>query len=519
MRNPLLLPAAALAAGILVSRWSPFTVRDAAWPVCAFFALAALARPQWLRRACALLGMICAGTLTEAWHRPGPPPEIDAGWKETVLLDGCVVEPTVLSPGREQFTLELEPYVRARVSQAVDDDAPTPRLPYGQRVEIEARVRAPHNYSNPGSFEYAGYLARQRIYWTAAMTRGSAPRILPGRCGSRRMAFVFRLRTSALERLERLYAGDSYATGMMQAILIGETSGLQRAWTEGFRRTGTFHALVISGVHVTVLAGVLLFLLRLCALPELGALAATAAAAWLYALVSGLSAPVVRAAGGFSLCIAARFLFRRRRVMNLLAAITIAYLLWDPYQLFDASFQLSFLSVAAIGALATPLLEPRIAPLARGMRSIRDVGIDPHLEPRVTQARVELRLAAETIDLDPPAAKLGGNRPCALGAARVVRGGNGGDLHSDSDRPSSADGRIFSPHFAHGPHRESADLPRDGNGCALGIRRHLHPIGDGWRRRRTRYSNSPPAWPIGTRAWSLPGACPIRRCGSQSDSQ
>jgi competence protein ComEC len=85
--------------------------------------------------------------------------------------------------------------------------------------------------------------------------------------------------------------------------------------------------------------------------------------------------------------------------MNLLAAITIAYLLWDPYQLFDASFQLSFLLVAAIGALATPLLEPGIAPLARGMRSIRDVGIDPHLEPRVAQARVELRLAAETVAL------------------------------------------------------------------------------------------------------------------------
>ena len=187
--------------------------------------------------------------------------------------------------------------------------------------------------------------------------------------------------------------------GMMQAILIGETAGLHRACTDGFRRTGTFHALVISGVHVTVLAGVLLFLLRLCAFHELGALAVTAAAAWLYALVSGLSAPVVRAAAGFTLYLAARFLFRRTRVMNLLAAITIVYLLWDPYQLFDASFQLSFLSVGAIGALATPLLEPRIAPLARGMRSISDAGIDPHLEPRVAQARVELRLAAETIAL------------------------------------------------------------------------------------------------------------------------
>src|SRR5277367_2605951 len=138
---------------------------------------------------------------------------------------------------------------------------------------------------------------------------------------------------------------------MMEAILIGESSSLMRVWTDSFRRTGTFHALVISGVHVTVLAGVLLFLLRLCALPEIPALAVTAAAAWLYALVSGLSAPVVRAAGGFSLYLVARFFFRRGRVMNLLAAVAILFLLIDPGAMFDASFQLSFLCVAAIGGL------------------------------------------------------------------------------------------------------------------------------------------------------------------------
>ena len=293
-----------------------------------------------------MLALVCGGALTEAWHRPGPPPEIDAGWKEIVILSGCVVEPTALSPGREQFTLELAPGARARVSQSLDDDSPVPRLAYGQRVEIEGRVRSPHNFNNPGSFDYAAYLARQNIYWTATMARSSIPTILPGRCGSRFLAFVYGLRSAALGRLENLYQGDSYATSMMQAILIGETAGLQRVWTENFRRTGTFHALVISGVHVTVLAGVLLFLLRLCAVQELPALAFTAAAAWLYALVSGLSAPVVRAAGGFTLFLAARFLFRRTRVMNLLAAITIVYLACDPNQLFDASFQLSFLSVS-----------------------------------------------------------------------------------------------------------------------------------------------------------------------------
>jgi competence protein ComEC len=350
-------------------------------------------------RICVLLAVLFVGILAEAWHRPGAPPEIDAGARETVILEGCVVEPTVFSADREQFTLELDVGARARVTLPFADDYTPQRLEYGQHVEIDARVRRPHNYNNPGSFDYAGYLARQSIYWTASMVPGSEVRVLPGRCGSRFMAFVFRLRVAALDRIERLYAGNTYSTGMMEAILIGESSKLEKVWTENFRRTGTFHALVISGVHVTVLAGVLLFLLRLCAVPEFPALTMTAAAAWLYALVSGLSAPVVRAAGGFTLYLIARFFFRRGRVMNLLAAIALVYLLWDPGEMFDASFQLSFLCVAAIGALATPLLDATSAPLAHGLRSPTDSGRDPYLEARAAQFRVEVRLIAETIAL------------------------------------------------------------------------------------------------------------------------
>jgi competence protein ComEC len=403
MRDPLVLPLFAVVAGVLVGGWLHFSLFEGAWPLFLFLVLAGLARNRWLRRISLGLALIFVGVLAEAWHRPGPPPEIDAGSREYVLVEGCVVEPSVFSEDREQFTVEIAPGARARVSLALSDD-PTiskdqtvQKLTYGQRVDLEARLRSPHNYNNPGSFDYATYLARQKIFWSAAMTRGTVAQVLPGYCGSRLMGMVFALRTAALDRLERLYAGDSYSTGMMQAILIGETSKLEKIWTENFRRTGTFHALVISGAHVTVLAGVLLFLLRLCSMAEIPALTVTAAAAWLYAMVSGLSAPVVRAAGGFSLYLAARFFYRRGRIMNLLAAVALAYILWDPGQMFDASFQLSFLSVAALGALAAPLLEATSAPLARGSHSIADLNQDPHLPPSVAQFRVELRLAAETL--------------------------------------------------------------------------------------------------------------------------
>jgi len=360
--------------------------------------MAALPAAVWIKRTAVWLAMLLAGAFAGTWHRPGPAPEIDATSKEIVILAGCVVEPSVLAEDRVQFTLELEPGARARVLIPIDDgDPPPPRLSYGQRVEIEARVRRPHNFNNPGSFDYAAYLARQHIFWTASMPRNAPVAVMPGRCGSRFLAGIFALRTAALDRIARVYSKNQYDSGMMDAILIGETARLDRIWTDDFRRTGTFHALVISGVHVTVLAAVLLFILRWLPLSELSALALTATSAWLYALVSGFSAPVVRAAGGFTLYTLARACFRRARVMNLLALVALVYLARDPQQIFEASFQLSFLAVAAIGSLAAPLLESTTAPYAFGLRGIASTDLDAHLQPHIAQFRVELRLAAETL--------------------------------------------------------------------------------------------------------------------------
>lgn len=416
MREPLLLPLAAIACGILLGRALDFSVVDAAWPTAAFALLACAAqidRSREIARLGAMLALLFAGVFTEAWHRPGPPPEIDAGPGETLVLEGCVVETSVFSTDREQFTLELEPWTRARVTLPLDMEvgAAAPRLHYGQRVEIDARIRRPRNFRNPGAFDYERYLARRHIYWTASMRGGTVARVLPGRCGSRAWATLFGLREAALDRLETLYPDDgngasktqamtlAMTLAMMRAILLGENSKLEKVWTENFRRTGTIHALVISGAHVAVLAGVLLFFLRFCTVREIPALAAAAAGAWLYALVTGFSPPVARAAAGFTLYLVARFFFRKARVLNVLAAIAILFLLVDPGELLDPRFQLSFLAAGALGALGAPLIEARMGPLARGLRDVAATGADPHLEPRVAQLRVEVRLAAEAIQL------------------------------------------------------------------------------------------------------------------------
>ena len=391
-------PLLALASGIVLARFISFHTFDFLWtlPLLGVLTLVAWKGSKRALPVCSALVLLFCGAFLSVLHRPRSAPEIDAGARETVILDGCVVAPSAFSEGRDQFVLELAPKARARVSLTIRDHETPPDLAYGQLVAVEARVRRIRNFQNPGEFDYEGFSARSDIYWTAAATGADSVVVKPGRCGSRFFAAVFALRTGALRRIERLYAGNPYAIGMMEATLIGESSRMERLWTDHFRRTGTYHMLVIDGLHITILAAFLLLLLRLCFLPEITALAVTASAAWIYALVSGWNAPAIRAAGGFTLYVAARYFYRQGRLLNLLAAVAIVYLIYDPSQLFEAGFQMSFLSVAAIGLLAIPVLEGTSTLYARGLVGITQSSRVPRLPPRAAQFRLELRLLAET---------------------------------------------------------------------------------------------------------------------------
>ena len=398
MKYPLLGPLAAIAAGILVYRFVPFTSFELLAPLTAFLALAILARLRSLRvlsLACIHLALFLAGAFTARFHTPGPPPEIDATARETVIVGGCVVEPPAISGERERFLLELDRNARAQVTLYTKPGETLPYLRYGQNIELDGKIRRPRNFGNPGAFDYVTYLARQDIYWTVSGDAGTV-RILPGRCGNWFQKAVMDLRQSALERIERLYRGDSYQTGMMQAILIGQSFQLQKVWTEDYRSTGTFHALVISGTHIAVLAAFFLFLLRICFVPESFALFVTVLAAWLYTLVSGWQAPCIRSAAGLTLYMIGGYFYRERRIMNLLAAIAIGFLLLDPGQLFDASFQLTFLAVGFLAAFAAPAIAATSGPLAAALSDLLDTGRDLHLLPRAAQFRIEMRLLAKT---------------------------------------------------------------------------------------------------------------------------
>jgi competence protein ComEC len=378
-----------------------FDARQLYLPIAALAVLCLIALyrdARELAAACCFVAMLLAGVLVSIANQMPPAPELDAEDQAPVILAGCVVEPAILANDREQFTLELEAGARARINLYVKEGETAPELRYGQKIEMDAKVRRPHNYQNPGSFDYVHFLARQKIFWTASGSVAGV-HVVPGRCGSPFMAAIFALRTAALARIETLYQGQPYNIGMMQAVLIGESSKLDKVWTEEYRSTGTFHALVISGSHVAVLAAFFLFLLRICFVPRRTAMLFTIAAAWIYALVTGWQAPVIRSAAGMTLFAIGKLVYRQGRILNLIAAVALFFVVLDPEQLFDASFQLSFLSVGLIAAFVIPLIERTSGPLAHGLKDLGNRDRDLHLPPRAAQFRIEIRLLASTLSL------------------------------------------------------------------------------------------------------------------------
>ncbi len=399
-REPLLVPFCVVALGVVLAYVSNAPLKSVFAPAFAAAVVIVLgyATPR-LRRlvfpgTCLLL--LAVGASLQIAHREGPRPRLDVADDETAVLDGCVADPPVLSPGRAHFTLQIAPHASVRVSVMLKDDQSL-AIPYGRNAEITARVRSPRNFGNPGAFDYEGYLAQQHIYWTASAASPAEVHVLPGSCGSRLLAPVYNLRSWALARISALYPDDPHSAGLLQATLLGETAGVDRRWTQDFRVTGTYHALVISGQHISIVAGAVLFCLMLLRVRRLPALTIATATTWLYALITGLSAPALRSAGGFTLFLIASIFFRRTRILNVLAAVGLVYLAIAPDALFDASFQLSFLSAAAIGAFAIPAMERWTTPLRAAVKRFDQVKYDPNVEVRAAEWRVELRLLAETV--------------------------------------------------------------------------------------------------------------------------
>ncbi len=292
-----------------------------------------------------------------------------------------------------------------------------PTLKCGDVVEAPMRIKLAERYRDPGAWQYADYLLTQGI-GAHASVRASKIMLLNGSGANlaTRDDYVARLqcriyfaqswatgrmleyaRSKANRELPKVFRLSPDDAGMLNAMLFGDRAGLNKAQRIGFERTGSFHLFVVSGMHVGLLAGLVFWLARRLKLPEWLATFATMVLTFGYALLTGFGAPVQRALFMTAVFLLARLLSRERNVLNSLGAAALGVLVWSPTALFEASFQMTFLAIIAIGGIAVPLGERSFLPYARAAEHLWEKWQDAGLPPGVAQFRMMLRLWSETI--------------------------------------------------------------------------------------------------------------------------
>ena len=269
--------------------------------------------------------------------------------------------------------------------------APIRLFHYGERLRFPATISPPRNYRNPGAFDYRGYLSENGIV-ALASTKAASVEVLPGFVGSRAELWRSRIHRSVIDKVHDLWPPRQAA--LMDAMVIGEDAFINRPTRAEFQRSGTYHVLVVSGMNVSILALVTFWFLRQLRISDLVAGAITVSLMVAYALLTALGSPVWRATLMLAFYLGARLLYREKSMLNAIGAAALGLMIVNPQVLFGASFQLTFLCVWLVAAVAIPILERTTQPFIRASRHIDSQSYDFVLPANVAQYRLDLRMIA-----------------------------------------------------------------------------------------------------------------------------
>src|SRR5262245_22837596 len=226
-------------------------------------------------------------------------------------------------------------------------------LDYGSRVRILGNLSGRVGYRNPGApdfdemLEYRGFDATGVVKSPLLIENLGAP------VRNAVLHLLYQIRASAIAITLRSFSQPT--SGILVAALFGSRHFLSRDAAETFRAGGTFHLLVISGSHVAMIALVALWLVRKLSSLRIIQYSLVMTLMWAYALMVGAQPSITRAVVMLNVALVGQLIFRDSIGANTLAASAIVLLAWQPRDIFNPAFQLSFLTVLMIVALASPL--------------------------------------------------------------------------------------------------------------------------------------------------------------------
>ena len=292
-------------------------------------------------------------------------PQLDGDFESrTVLVEGAVLDmPARSASGILGLLMQVERIDagsgwrdfdgRVRLSWYESMMHPGP----GERWQLAVRLKRPHGFANPGGFDYERWLFQQRIRATGYVREDARNR----RLAAGTLDTITALRTRLQLAMENLQA-DMPAMAMIRALTIGDRSAISVVDWNTLRNSGTSHLMAISGLHISLAAGLLFWLVRGLwvyagglaeVIPARKAAAFSAVAgALLYAMLAGFGIPARRAVVMVTVAMLAVVFNRRSSLAPALCLAAVVTLLVDPLSVLSAGWWLSFWAVSLIAYLA-----------------------------------------------------------------------------------------------------------------------------------------------------------------------
>lgn len=240
-----------------------------------------------------------------------------------------------------QKDIGVEVFTSAPNSNLVD------ALP-GDRLFLKTKFSRVDPPKNPGQFNYARYLAFHKVYLQAFLRDNNHYEIhsQPGYSAQRLSAQI----RNFLQASYKSFGFTGETLGVAAALVFGDKSMLDHNIKGAYSAAGATHVLAVSGLHVGIVYLILLLVLRKKNHAHLRGyhVIILIMALWFYALVTGFSPSVQRAATMFSFLALAKGIRRQSNIFNLLGASIVFLVLINPLIVTEVGFQMSYLAVVGI---------------------------------------------------------------------------------------------------------------------------------------------------------------------------
>ena len=349
-------------------------------------------------RVLVVAGLLAATGLGLAWHRADAVSHVRlASEMRGVSIEGRIVEAQLL-PGRERYRLIIAPNDSAlpdRVRISFRTLPPKDAIA-GAIVQLRATLRPPAGPSVPGGYDFS-----QRAWFdglgATGFAVGTAELVTPAPPPAGVWRRLDALRTKLTARMQQGVGGMS--GGVAAALVTGDTGGITDEVNQAWRDSGIAHLLSISGLHIAVVVGGTMWMVRklLCLSPwftlryPVKTIAAgfAAIAGISYTLLAGAQVPTVRSCIATLVVLAGLAVGRQAISLRTVAVAACLILLLRPEALTGPSFQLSFAAVVAIIGFYE----------SRAGRAILTPGEDEHLATRIARGFAGLLISGLLVEL------------------------------------------------------------------------------------------------------------------------